>query len=368
MVELVDTRDLKSLGQEWPCGFESRSRHFFLPFMKHTLFILAVLLMLTSCGVESGHFKLSGRFLNMNQGEFYIYSPEGGIDGIDTIRVVGGRFTYERPCEREAIMMLVFPNFTEQPIFAEPGKSVEVKADASHMKDMSVTGTKANELMTGFRKETSQLSPPDVAKKAGEFIKDHPDSPVGLYLLRKHFIQSPTPDYKKAATLATLMLEKQPKNGPLIILQKQLKALSNGIAGAALGKFSGPGLDGSTVSDADLGDGVAVLSTWSAWSYPSQEMQRQLRRKMRSSGGRLRLVSICVDADRAACQRIVDRDTLSWPIIFDGQLFDSKVLQQSGMCDVPDNLLINNRKVVAHGLSNTELAKRIDELLGTTSK
>ena len=29
MVELVDTRDLKSLGQKWLCGFESRSRHLF---------------------------------------------------------------------------------------------------------------------------------------------------------------------------------------------------------------------------------------------------------------------------------------------------------------------------------------------------
>ena len=27
MVELVDTRDLKSLDQKWLCGFESRSRH-----------------------------------------------------------------------------------------------------------------------------------------------------------------------------------------------------------------------------------------------------------------------------------------------------------------------------------------------------
>ena len=25
---MVDTRDLKSLGQEWLCGFESRSRHY----------------------------------------------------------------------------------------------------------------------------------------------------------------------------------------------------------------------------------------------------------------------------------------------------------------------------------------------------
>ena len=30
MVELVDTRDLKSLGQKWLCGFESRSRHIYL--------------------------------------------------------------------------------------------------------------------------------------------------------------------------------------------------------------------------------------------------------------------------------------------------------------------------------------------------
>ena len=31
MVELVDTRDLKSLDQKWLCGFESRSRHSPLP-------------------------------------------------------------------------------------------------------------------------------------------------------------------------------------------------------------------------------------------------------------------------------------------------------------------------------------------------
>ena len=91
----------------------------------------------------------------MNQGEFYVYSPDGDIDGIDTIKVVGGRFTFERPCERPVMLMLVFPNFSEQPIFAEPGKSVEIKADASHMKEMEVKGTKANEQMTTFRKQTA---------------------------------------------------------------------------------------------------------------------------------------------------------------------------------------------------------------------
>ena len=80
----------------------------------------------------------------MNQGEFYVYGPEGDIDGIDTIHVQGGRFTFERPLEREAILMLVFPNFSEQPIFAQPGKSVEIKAAASHMKEIEMYGTNAN--------------------------------------------------------------------------------------------------------------------------------------------------------------------------------------------------------------------------------
>ncbi len=29
MVELVDTQDLKSCGQKWPCGFDPRSGYFF---------------------------------------------------------------------------------------------------------------------------------------------------------------------------------------------------------------------------------------------------------------------------------------------------------------------------------------------------
>ena len=51
---------------------------------------------------------------------------------MDTIKVVGGRFTYEMPCHDDCTLMIVFPNFSEQPIFAESGESVELKGDASH--------------------------------------------------------------------------------------------------------------------------------------------------------------------------------------------------------------------------------------------
>ena len=56
----------------------------------------------------------------MNQGEFYVYSPDGAITGIDTIRVQGGRFAYEIPCEEEGTIVIVLPNYSEIPVFVEP--------------------------------------------------------------------------------------------------------------------------------------------------------------------------------------------------------------------------------------------------------
>ncbi len=104
--------------------------------------------------------KLKANFFNMNQGEFYVYSPDGGFQGVDTIRVEGGRFSFEKPCKDNFTIMIVFPNFSEQPIFAESGKSVDIKADASHLKEMEVKGTKANELMTKFRLSILKDTPP----------------------------------------------------------------------------------------------------------------------------------------------------------------------------------------------------------------
>ncbi len=127
--------------------------------MKRFTYILLTLV-LVSCGTRHGQFKIEGRFLNLNQGEFYVYSPDGLIKGIDTIKVDGGHFTYQTACQEEGVLMLVFPNFSEQPIFAESGSSVNIKADASHLKELTVEGTKNNELMTTFRQQIVKSSPP----------------------------------------------------------------------------------------------------------------------------------------------------------------------------------------------------------------
>ncbi len=84
--------------------------------------------------------------------------------------------------------MIVFPNFSEQPIFAKSGKSVELKGRCFHLKEMEVRGTKDNELMTKFRKNILKDTPPEAKKHAEDFIREHPNSVCSIYLIKKYFI------------------------------------------------------------------------------------------------------------------------------------------------------------------------------------
>lgn len=88
--------------------------------MKQLVYTLLTLI-LVSCAFDSGQFRIEGRFKNLNRGEFYVYSPDGGIQGVDTIKVADGRFAYATPVNGQAMFMLIFPNFSEQPVFGGYG-------------------------------------------------------------------------------------------------------------------------------------------------------------------------------------------------------------------------------------------------------
>lgn len=328
------------------------------------IIFLISLISLTSCGVGSGHFKLDGKFLNMNQGEFYVYSPDGGIEGVDTIKVVGGRFTYEMPCHDDCTLMIVFPNFSEQPIFAESGKSVELKGDASHLKEMEVKGTKNNELMTQFRKSILDNTPPQEKKQAEFFIEDHTKSVVSLYLIKKYFIATPQPDYKKALSLLTLLEKEQPKNIQLGKLKQQIIEMREAGVGSPLPTFTTYDTYGKLTSSTDLSNTpVAVIYTWATYNYESQEMQRELKRRQRKSLGKLKLMGFCLDASKNICQENMKRDSINWPVVCNGGMLEDKTLKKLGLTSMPDNIIIQNGRITARGLNKQDLYNKLDQLL-----
>lgn len=314
-------------------------------------------LLLASCGTDSHHFKIDGHLLNLNQGEFYVYSPDGSVThGMDTIKVQAGRFSYLVECDRPMTLMIVFPNFTEQPVFAEPGKSVDIKGNASHLKELTVKGTKANKLMNAFREQILSASPAEIKKHAIQMAEDNPESAVAVYLVRRYLVAVDRPDYTTAARLLKLIVEKQPDNQ----FAARLLASCNGkttINNGALPRFSANDINGKVVNNAMLASVPnVVFYVWATWNYSSTSQLSQLADKERQSDGKLKVVSICLNPDKSSCQRTLKQygaDNIT--TICDGRMVNGDLFNKLGLYNLPDNILIKNGAIAEQHIEFSRL-------------
>ena len=366
---------------------------------------LVAALVCTSCGTDSRHFRIDGRLLHLNQGEFYVYSPDGTINGLDTIKVQAGRFSYEVACDRPMTLMIVFPNFTEQPVFAQPGKSVDLKGDASHLKEMTVKGTKDNELMNKFREMIHNAAPPEMKKCAQLFVQDHPESRVGAYLVDRYFIHDANPDTKTAVRLVDLMIEKQPDNGYLKRLKRSLTASFVAAKGADIPNVLGTTVDGRTIGRVQLTKApVTVVCALATWKYESMSQFRRLAAYAASQQGRVAVVGVSIDASpslvrsqlasqigisdsvsglafgpssgsssgsasgslsgsasAAAQGSSSSRSSSTCYVVCDGKMVESPFFTRLGLTGVPDNIVIKNGRIAAAHLTDNQLTEFIKE-------
>lgn len=332
--------------------------------MKKILFTLLTLLLLTSCGPSGNQFRLAGRLRNINQGQFLVYSPDGAFAGIDTIKVQNGRFVYEKEVRKDITLMLVFPNFSEQAVFASPGEEVEIKGDATHLKEMTITGTDENDELTKLRIRLNKLTPPEITAAVAEYIQEEPSSMISIYLLDKYFVNAKTPDYVEAQRLATLMLKANPDNGRLRKLKKQLDGLKNSRLQAMLPVVSSTDINGKSISTSQVKGKIGVISTWATWNFPSTDIQRKLRKLQKQYPQELSLISICIDGDKRECKKRVDRDSLLWTIVCDEQMFQTPIVQQLGLFVVPSMVVTNKQgKIVARDIEPNKVVEELEKFL-----
>lgn len=331
--------------------------------MKRLLFLPLIVLLLAACSQRHDNFVLEGSFKGFSQGELYIYGVNGAWP-LDTIGVAKGKFRYAVPITEPTAFVIVFPNFAELLVMGEPGADVEIEGDASHLLQTKITGTKENEALTTFRRQTAEMTPQQASEAVFNLLKEYPQAPFATYLIQRYYIQSPTPDYKRAAEIAGLIKLSHPlasSNGDFIRRLKGVDALRDG---NKLPQFTATDLNGRPVSNADLKAPVNIITTWSSWNYESINLQRQLQNRFRQAGSDLRILSICVDADVKDCRRRVTRDSVKWSTVCDGRMWESPVLNALGLAFVPDNIVTDaSGKILAHGLQNRDLLTKIDNLL-----
>ena len=347
--------------KEFSSFFAAEERGFFF------CLLLSSSIFFSSCGSDRQTFLLEGTFKGFHQGELYIYGMNGTYR-LDTINVLKGTFRYEIALDEPATLVLVFPNFSELPVFAEPRVDVEIEGDASHLKETRISGTDLNEAMTSFRLKTSQMTPPEATRTAETFIKENPASPISLYLLNKYFTQIPKPDYKKSIALLNDIYKAQPEESSLKGLAEKIRGGESLKEGATLPSFTAKDINGKTVKSSDLNAPVNVIFTWAKWNYESVNMQRQLTFFQHRYEGKMKIIGICVDADQKGCRKTAEKDSVKWSTINDGKMWDSPLLQKLGLSYVPDNIMTDSKgKIIAHTLRVNELQDKARTLLDDKS-
>lgn len=326
--------------------------------------LLLFTLIAVSCSTPDGRFRLEGQFKSFNQGELYIYSLDQGRARLDTIQLFDGKFAYDIAVDDTAAYSVIFPNFSEIPVFTEPGATVKMQGDASHLKAVSVTGTDLNDLMTSFRLSLNDQTPPQVLKSVAAFVREHPTSPASLLLVNKHFVQRVDPDYRQAFQLVDVMLRTSPTDDRLRAYRQQLQQLQASVVGSRLPTFAAVTTRGQRVSNADLRSRLNIVYVWASWNFETLNMQRQLRSLQRDYPGRLSLVGICLDASLKDCRDVLSRDSVTWPVVCDGKMWQSPVLSQLGISEIPCNLLFDNTgKIIDRNLSTGALREKIKTTL-----
>jgi hypothetical protein len=289
--------------------------------------ILSITQFLVFCSTPDGTFRIKGKFRNFNQGELYLYTlQQGGKGYFDTIRVMRGRFSYEAEIEEPAVYSIVFPNFSEIPVFGESGITVEIDGDASHLKEIEVSGSDENKQMTQFRLAVNELTPPEAEKRARQFINDNPGTPVSRYIAEK---------YLSADSIVKLPA------------------------------FSDTDTKGRRVSNSTMNGDVNVVYTWATWNFDSQNIQRQLRKQKKTHGSRIALIGVCLDArPRPEAEKILERDSITWSNVCNGLLWKAKILEQTGLSDIPGNIVTDRSgNIVGRNLNAEQLQEKIESML-----
>jgi len=323
---------------------------------------MLVPLLLLACGRQGNRFRLEAQFKNLNQGEFYIYNLESGSK--DTIAVNDGRFIFERTLTDSVTFNILFPNYSEMPVFAAPGAEVKIDGDASHLRETIINGTKENNEMTALRLKMNEMMPEQVQEAAEKYIRDHPSSPVSIYLLHRYFLQATTPCLAKAHELCKILHRAQPQNQHLARLTLQLENVDNYNFEGKIPAFNAVDTKGDSINEKKLNGTVNVILAWASWSIESQAVLSELSEQQRHGEGQVKVMAICLDASPSESKSLIERDSIVCPIVCDSLMWQSPLLATLGINDIPANILADKKgNIVARNLNKLTLKDSISAML-----
>lgn len=310
------------------------------------VFLLAIIIV--GCGVPRGQLRIRGEYQHLDQADFLLYSTDGGLEWVDTLHIRQGEFEFVTALAKNATFHILYPNNDELTIWAHSGDDVVIDGDAQDLLRVKVKGNEENELYTRFRRLVADNDSVPVQNLAAAFIRENPLSPVSVYLLERHFLQCIMPLPQDSVQKLFRVLQKaQPKNNEVALLGGRIQQRYALAVGKTMPDFALRTTDSKTLKLSDYRGKRLLLYFWAGWISSSQGAHSIIADSI-AANKNLRAISYSLDVDSLTFQITRADSTVNIPTCCDYQGFQSPLVKQLGITQVPMAVLVNERgKILA---------------------
>ena len=321
----------------------------------------------TSCGPSGNNFELHGEIADMPTGTLYVYNTSDDLPKFDTLQIVDGKFKYKGAVSDMTPFFIVYPNALEQVVFAGPGDELSYNASANDLKNYTVGGNDENQLMNQFRRETDKLTGIQLREKASQFIIQHTESPVALYLFERYFIQESgvsTADIKEQIKV----LKTKWNNNPLILSTTQrITGAEQGKVGKKLPSLKLKARHDKTIDISNQTADFTLIVYWASWmsrEYEYMEKFRSFVNEYATNAARLSVITVSLDNQQYRWEELANTDTIYSQHTFDGLVWDTPAVKKLGIQSIPSYILADKaHKIIATGHSFDDMKKDVNKAM-----
>ncbi len=347
---------------------------------------------------QTKSYTISGKIEGLQQGKVYLSSNDSGTELLDSTLVNEGKFSFKGNIDEPTFYTLKIADMqrAQMGFFLEGGK-ISIKGNKDSLYKAEVTGSKSNdqwkEWGIAWRKIATQAGPmyqrldsatqkgkvkasPEERKifddgmkylndQTGEaviaFIAKYPQSSLGPFIIYDRFISYPNPEMQ---TKTFSFLGEAAKNslyGKKITEYRRIAA-KTGIG--ATPDFAVADVSGKMVKLSDLRGKYVLVDFWASWCVPCRKENPNVVKAYRDYNDKgFEIVGISLDTKKDLWLKAIEKDSLTWSHVSDLKGWESGVVKEFGVTEVPTNFLVDrNGKVIANNLREEPLHEKLKEL------
>lgn len=327
--------------------------------MRKIAFLLWILMLFTTACNQKDDFTLKGEISNLSSDTILVFYqiPEYKLD---TIISEKGVFEYSFVPDTLTMFSLIFDAKEQVPVFAEKGKTVQIKGTPSAP---ILKGEGENHLLNDILLLLRSTPQASLEATVDSLIQTNTHSFTNLYLIDKYFIRKDTIHYEQLNKYIEVQ-SGQIKDTPYLTnLLLKAEALNEKDKNKSIYTLLATERNGKKLPWSTIKDKYILLSFWASWHPQSMAEQDSIAKMIKTiQKEKIQIVSVSLDVNKEEWMKNSDRDTTQWKQVCDFKGWNNPVVKTQGIQTLPANILLDpNKRIIDRDIEIQTLSEKVKE-------